>query len=313
MKVLIVCSKNSGRIAPFIVEQADSLSNVGVEIDYFCIEGKGFTGYLKNRKRLLEKLRQYKPDLIHAHYGLSGLLANTQRIIPVVTTYHGSDINVPRVFLLSRLNMLFSKHNIFVSEKMAPKSPKGDLRNKAKYSLIPCGVNTDLFVPMDKQEARKMLGFNDEKLVLFAGAFDIAVKNPELAKTASALVTDTRLIELKGYSREEVVILLNAVDVLLLTSFTEGSPQVIKEAMACNCPIVSVEVGDVRQVIHNTKGCFITTYNLNNVAEKLQQAISFVARTNGRSRIEEMGLDMNTVAAKVLRVYEKVEKSKLPC
>lgn len=307
MKILIVCSKNSGRIAPFIVEQVNSLSNVGVEIDYFCIEGKGFTGYLKNRKRLLEKLRQYKPDLIHAHYGLSGLLANTQRRILVVTTYHGSDINVPRVFLLSRLNMLFSKHNIFVSKKMAPKSPKVDLRNKAKYSLIPCGVNTDLFVPMDKQEARRRLGFNDdEKLVLFAGAFDIAVKNPELAKTASALITDTRLIELKGYSREEVAILLNAVDVLLLTSFTEGSPQVIKEAMACNCPIVSVEVGDVRQVIGNTSGCFITADNPEDLASCIQQAIDFAKRTDGRNRILELKLDLQSVATRLLDVYSSM-------
>jgi len=100
--------------------------------------------------------------------------------------------------------------------------------------------------------------------------------------------------------------LLNAVDVLLLTSFTEGSPQIVKEAMACNCPIVSVEVGDVREVINNTKGCIITTYELKEVAEKLQQAISFAARTDGRSCIQEMGLDINTVAENILKVYEKV-------
>jgi len=302
MKVLIVCSKNSGRIAPFIVEQADSLAKLGVEIDFFCIEGKGFSGYLKNRKKLLLKIQQFTPNLIHAHYSLSGLLANTQRWIPVVTTYHGSDINIPRVFLLSRLNMLFSKHNIFVSEKQLMKSK---LYNDC--SVIPCGVDTGLFMPMDKLEARQRLGLKaDEKLVLFAGAFDIAVKNPELAKTANGLIANTKLIELKGYGREEVVMLLNAVDVLLLTSFTEGSPQIVKEAMACNCPIVSVEVGDVREVINNTKGCIITTYELKEVAEKLQQAISFAARTDGRSCIQEMGLDINTVAENILKVYEKV-------
>jgi teichuronic acid biosynthesis glycosyltransferase TuaC len=311
MKVLIVCSRNSGRIAPFIVEQVDSLSKLGVEIDYFCIEGKGILGYLKNRNKLLLKIQEFTPNLIHAHYGLSGLLANTQRGIPVITTYHGSDINIPRIFLLSRVNMLFSKQNIFVSDKLTPKSPKGDLKKMATHSLIPCGVDTELFVPIDRQEARQRLAFNqDEKLVLFAGAFDITVKNPELAKAATALVANTRLIELKGFTREEVVLLLNAVDVLLLTSFTEGSPQVIKEAMACNCPIVSVEVGDVRQITDNTPGCFISTYQTVDVADKLQQAISFAARTNGRSRIQEMGLDIHRVAEKILKVYEKVGKAK---
>jgi len=307
MNLLIVCSKNSGRIAPFIVEQADSLSKLRVEVDYFCIEGKGILGYLKNRKKLLLKIQEFTPNLIHAHYGLSGLLANSQRRIPVVTTYHGSDINIPRIFLLSRLNMLFSKHNIFVSEIQMMKSKlHGDC------SVIPCGVDMDLFIPMDKQVARQRLGINpDEKIILFAGAFSTAVKNPELAKVANGLVGNTNLIELKGYNREEVAILLNAVDVLLMTSLTEGSPQIIKEAMACNCPIVSVDVGDVGQVIHNTTGCFITTYDPNDVAEKLRQALSFAACTEGRGRIEEMGLDINTVAVKILKVYEKVLKSKL--
>jgi glycosyltransferase involved in cell wall biosynthesis len=301
MKVLIVCSKNSGRIAPFIVEQADSLSTLGVEIDYFSIQGRGFTGYLKNRKNLLDKIQQYKPDLMHAHYGLSGLLANSQSHIPVVTTYHGSDINIPQIFWLSRLNMLFSKYNIFVSDKQLTKS-----KLRKRCSVIPCGVDTELFVPVDKQEARKKLGFNDdEKLVLFAGAFNIAVKNPELAKTVNALLTDTRLIELKGYTRKEVAILLNAVDVLLLTSFTEGSPQVVKEAMACNCPIVSVEVGDVRQVLHTIGGCFITTNESAEIASCIQQAIDFGKRTDGRSRVFELKLDLQSVAKKILDVYNK--------
>ena len=101
MKILIVCSKNSGKIAPFILEQGESLLRLGVEVDYYPIVGKGFMGYWKSRKSFLHKIKTCQPDIIHAHYGLSGLLANSQRKIPVVTSYHGSDINTSGVYILT--------------------------------------------------------------------------------------------------------------------------------------------------------------------------------------------------------------------
>jgi len=335
MKVLIVCSRNSGQIAPFILEQGDSLSKLGVDIEYFCIEGKGIGGYLKNRKRLIQKIRQYTPDIVHAHYGLSGLLANMQRHVPVVTTYHGSDINHPKVYPFSRLCMSLSVHNIFVSEKITPippiaigtprplssaiwriLSPTGerqrkysfwDLKKAVQYSLIPCGVDTKLFTPGDKQQARKVLGLDAEKeYILFAGAFNTSVKNPDLAKAAVALLSNVELLELSGYSREQVALLLNAVDVVLMTSFTEGSPQIIKEALACNCPVVSVPVGDVPEMIENILGCFLTSYDPADISGKLRLALDFGRLTEGRKRIEEMRLDGESVAERILEVYKGV-------
>jgi glycosyltransferase involved in cell wall biosynthesis len=302
MKLLIVCSRNSGQIAPFILEQGEALERAGVELNYFPIEGKGFRGYLKNRRKLLDKIKTFQPQLIHAHYGLSGLLANTQRRIPVVTTYHGSDINKPNVYPLSRLSMRLSAHNIFVSEKNRAKSGI-----HSKSSLIPCGVNLNLFLPGSKEQARRVLGLDpDKKLILFAGSFSIAVKNPDLAKTAISFLPDAALLELKEYSREQVVLLLNAVDVILMTSFTEGSPQIIKEAMACNCPVVSVPVGDVPELIKNVPGCYLADYNANDVAEKIKQTLNFGSRTDGRKRILDLGLDGETVAKRILQIYNSL-------
>lgn len=150
MKILIVCSKNSGNIAPFISEQVNALNKNGVETDYFTIEQKGLVGYLKSRRALLKKIEAFHPEIIHAHYGLSGLLANLQRKIPVVTTYPGSDINNDKAFLFSRRSIRLSKHNIFVSQKNIEKANVKD-----KYSLIPCGVDTNLFFPKEKMEYRK--------------------------------------------------------------------------------------------------------------------------------------------------------------
>jgi len=302
VKILIVCSRNSGKIAPFIQEQGDALSQLGLQIAYFTIEGKGLCGYLKNRKRLLSKINEFMPDLIHAHYGLSGLLANLQRKIPVITTYHGSDINNTKILPLSRLNMVLSVHNIFVSEKNRLKSKQ--TRNQ---SLIPCGIDTNLFKPLDKTKARKILDLNeDKKYILFAGAFANSVKNSALAKSAVSLLNDVSLIELQGYSREEVALLINAVDVVLLTSFTEGSPQIIKEAMACNCPIVSVSVGDIENVISETAGCFITTYEPTDIANKLKQTLEYGKRTEGRERVLALGLDRESVAKQILSVYKQL-------
>ena len=299
MKILIVCSKNSGRIAPFILEQGEALRRAGVEIDYFGIEGKGWRGYLRNRKRLLNKINEFKPQLIHAHYSLSGLLANTQRSIPVVTTYHGSDMNDKKLFPLSRFNMLLSAYNIFVSEKNRRKSGL-----TKKQALIPCGVDLEKFIPMEKNTARKMPGLDlNQKQVLFAGAFDNAVKNPTLAKGAASRIENLNLLELKNYSREEVALLMNAVDVCLMTSFTEGSPQFIKEAMACNCPVVSVPVGDVPEVLEGVAGCYIADYDAADVAEKLIRALNYGKRTEGRQRILERGIDSETVAKKIMEIY----------
>jgi len=299
MKLLVVCSKNSGKIAPFILEQGESLLRLGVEVDYYPIVGKGLVGYWKNRKLLLQKIKSFQPNIIHAHYGLSGLLANTQRNIPVVTTYHGSDINTSGVFILSRLNMVLSAYAIFVSNENRLKS--GLSKN---FTLLPCGVDTKTFVPVLKEESRKLLGIDkDQKLVLFSSAFDIAVKNSALALSAIALIPEVRLIELKNYSRSQVSLLLNAVDVALMTSFTEGSPQFIKEAMACNCPVVSVPVGDVPFVLQGVEGCFIADYDAVAIAEKLNMAFRFGKRTEGRKRILELGWSNEKVAEKLLSVY----------
>ena len=86
MKILILCSKNSGRIAPFITDQVEALQKAGVVCEYFTVEGKGVKGYLRNFIPMMRKIREFQPDIIHAHYGLSGLLANLQRKVPVVTT-----------------------------------------------------------------------------------------------------------------------------------------------------------------------------------------------------------------------------------
>lgn len=308
MRILIVASYNQDRFAPFIVEQVEALKRVGCEIGFFGVRGKGVKGYLKNLPALKKEIMTFQPNVIHAHYGLSGLLANLQMEVPVVTTYHGSDINDKMVLPFSKMAIRLSEWNIFVSQKTMLK-----VGIKGNCTLLPCGTDLCNMQLTEKNEARRLMGLDVGKVfVLFAGAFENTVKNAALAKETVSLLHDNRveLLELKGYSREQVILLMCAANAFLLTSFSEGSPQVVKEAMACGCPIVSVDVGDVKERIEGLEGCFIsTTHNAKELAELLQKALSFEGRTQGRKKLMTDGLDNNIVTQQLIGIYKKVVSS----
>ena len=304
MKALFVASYNKGFFSPFIVEQAQALEKAGCQVQFYGVVGHGIIGYLQLLKDLKLKIKQFQPDIIHAHYGLCGLLACLQRQRPVVVTFHGSDINQSNVFRYSKLAMHLDKWNIFVSEANMKKAGL-----KHKCSLIPCGIDlTDLQLTTRSQAREKLNIKKDNKLVLFSGAFDNKVKNSPLAfQTINLLGESVELKELKGYNREQVTLLMCAADALLMTSFTEGSPQVVKEAMACSCPIVSVDVGDVKERINGVEHCYIAqNHDAQELADLLKKALSAPKRTNGRDKIIADGLDNVTVSEKIINIYKTI-------
>ena len=306
MKILFVASYNKGYYAPFIVEQADALRALGCEVEFFGVVGKGPAGYAKNLKKLKAVIKEFGPDVVHAHYGLCGLLACLQHRVPVVTTFHGSDINEKSVLPFSRMAMRRSAHNVFVSRDNMALSVR-----KKKSSLVPCGVNPDDYPVVSKARAREEMGLSpDGKYVLFAGAFDNKVKNHPLAEEAvKACEENVELLELKGYTRHQVALLMSAADALLMTSFTEGSPQVIKEAMMCGLPIVSVNVGDVSERITGLEGCFIAAREPKALAAALSGALTFGGRTAGRERIKSLGLFSDRIASHLLEIYNRVKRN----
>ena len=305
MRILVVASFNKGRFAPFIVEQVEALKKQGCTVEFFGLQGKGLLGYLRNLPLLKRKINAFCPDVIHAHYGLSGLFANLQRHVPVVATYHGSDINDKKVLPFSKMAMRLSAWNVFVSRKTLEIA-----KPKKKYILLPCGIDLSDLQLTERAESRRKMGLQDDrKYVLFAGAFDIPVKNAPLAKDTVACLQEnqTELLELKGYSREEVTLLMCAADAFLMTSLTEGSPQVVKEAMACGCPIVSVDVGDVKERVEGLEGCFVSdSRNPNDLANLLGKAFAFGRKTDGRKKIVADSLDNRLVAKQLFEIYERV-------
>ena len=298
MRVLVV----GVDLNTFVKEQCDALKAEGVTVSMYEVTGHGIGGYLKELSKLKKDIVDFHPDIIHAHYGLSGLLACLQRRVPVVTTYHGSDIHSGGWILkLSLLAIKLSSYNVFISKRLLELSGS----HQSNTAILPCGIDLDTIHEILRNEA-KLLVKRQKPFVLFSGSFTNEVKNPTLAKEAMAKVDEAELVELRGYTRQEVNLMMNAADCLLMTSHREGSPQVIKEAMACGTPIVSVDVGDVKEVMGNTEGCYIAERNPDDIADKIRQALTFKGKTNGRQRIIDLGLSNNLVAKRLVGIYRQV-------
>ncbi|QHV95260.1 glycosyltransferase [Spirosoma endbachense] len=311
MRILIVCSGNAPNFdfqlhQAFIYDQVEALKQLDstLQFDFFFIRGKGLTGYLSCLKNLSDQLKSQAYHCVHAHVALSGLLANLQRQVPVVTTFHGSDINVPLLRGVSLLVEMLSRRTIYISHRLVEKAIYA---GKAKRSVIPCGVDFALFRPRPKQQSREQLGLSlNKRYILFSSSFDITVKNYPLAKAALRLLHDEtiELLELKNYTRKLVALLLSAVDLALMTSYSEGSPQFVKEALACNCPVVSTDVGDVRLVMGDIPGCHITSYDSADVAEKIRLVLSNTAPVVSRGHIQQF--DKQLIAKQVRGVYQQL-------
>lgn len=310
MRILVVCSGNTPHFnlqqhQAFIYDQVESLKamDATLEFDYFFIRGKGIRGYLACFPHLRQQLRRRQYHLIHAHVVMASLLANLQRAVPVISTFHGSDINHPRLRLLSLLAAALSRKAIYVSQQ---------LKDKALYApprasvVIPCGVNFSLFTPRVKRHSRQQLGLSPDRIyILFSSHFSNPVKNYELARKAVALLNDDRitLLELKNCSREDVALLLTAVDLALITSHSEGSSQFLKEALACNCPVVSTDVGDARLVMRGIAGCSITTSEPGAVATSIRNTLAYPHSIQSRGYIARF--DSQRIAQQIRDVYHR--------
>lgn len=296
-----------------------ALQACNVEIIRYGVTGKGISGYLREIPHLKCMIRLEKPDVMHAHFGLCGLLATLASIgmhTPVVVTYHGCDINAKKNRPLSQMAMRLSAWNIFVSHRQMLNAFGTDERasKNHKWSIIPCGIDTHLFDDEHVCTAWYDSQFPAMNYVLFSGSFDNFVKGPELAKQAVEIYNAShpesplKLLELRDYTREQVVTLMHKCSALLLTSIREGSPQVVKEAMACGCPIVSVDVGDVAERLDKMGGGYVVpTRDPKELALALESAIAF-GRTKGREKLLEDGLDNTQIAETLISVYTKITK-----
>lgn len=306
MKVLVVTNMYPRPEAPshgvFVGDQVKSLRRLGVEVDVLFMNGRANKlNYLWAYPRLWNALRKKRYDVVHAHYIFSGLVARAQWQAPVVLTHHGPEVFMTWERHVCRAATGWFHRVIMVSQEMV------DRLGYTDATVIPCGVNLDRFAPMDRAEARRRTGLPlDKKLVLWAGEYFRPEKRYEIVEEAMRMLTaedpSVELVLLSGRPHADVPVYMNAADVLLLTSDAEGSPMVVKEAMACNTAVVATDVGDVRDVITGTDGCYITSQDPRDVVQKLKLALAHNGRTNGREAVRRMELD--EISRRIIAVYE---------
>lgn len=303
-----------------LVRQVESLRDVGAEVEVLEVQGIKRLKYLQTLPTLHRLARNV--DIIHGHYAFCGWLARSVLSKPVVCSFMGDDVlGTPdaegRVNQKGKAIIASSRKLARMLDAVIVKSQEmAEVIAPVPSHVVPNGVDMKSFTCIDKTEARKQLSLDLEKrYVLFPGnprnprkGFDLAEKALEIAKNQS--YHDLELVVLWGVAPTDVPVYMNACDAMLMASWIEGSPNVVKEAMACNLPVVSVPVGDVEHLFEGVNGYTICPRDPAAMADGLIEQLATQQPADGRDALLQMKLDTSSVALRLLEIYASVLASR---
>lgn len=297
----------------FFTQQIETLEGKGIDCDVCVVPGaeqidgnmankRGLKEYIQYLPKVRRALRNGDYDIIHANYGLTAPFAVTQFRLPVVLTLWGSDV--------VGLDGLITKTFAWRADAVTVRSKEMQaLLGSKNAHIVPSGVNVDRFHPIDQAEARRQVGWDiDSTHILFPYSPDYDRKNYPRAKrvvekVSEKLEVNISLQTISGVDHEEVPWYINAADCMLLTSDHEGSPNTIKEAMACNVPVITTDVGDVRERLEDVYPGGIGT-NDTELVNLLIDTLQSERRSNGRDAVMEVS--WNRIGDYFVSLYDSV-------
>lgn len=341
MKVLIIQNgeliDNKFKYSITTRRQYQSLKEVDLDVNILIIK-KGFSlkTIIYNIKKIRYKFSYSKPDIIHAHYGslvsFICLFIKLHYKVGFVISFCGSDlISSPNLrlkyFIKSKISILLSIISYYFADEVICKSHNLRLKliklpfvKPNKIYVIPNGINTHLFHPLTKTEKNdfknKFKWDKDKFVILFnnSSGNSSKVKNLPLAmRVLNKLEKKSnsfKLLVVGNIPPEDMIKYIQLSDCLILTSFHEGSPNIVKESMACNTPVVSVNCGDVKSIMNSYNRGFVTTYSSTKIANHILTIFknNFTDKPNGQTNLKLQNLDETSVALKIINLYNKVLK-----
>lgn len=310
-------------LGTFVEQQVESLKRIGLTIDVLFVDRvqDGMKVYLGLRRQLRARVESFQPHIVHVMYGgiMADLVTRTISDRPTVVTFHGTDLLGEQLSGFVRNSI--AGYGVRASWRSARRATgiivvAPHLRDalprdidRMKVRIIPCGIDLERFKPLDRRTCQNRLGWAADRFhVLFPSNAGNPVKRPALARAAVAAATrlgvPAEIHFLRGVSNLEVPLWINASDVLLLTSLHEGSPTVVKEALACHLPVVSVNVGDVEEQIGGVDGCYVTASDADALAAGLVAVHQRAQRLATAATLPELSLER--IALRVRRFYQEL-------
>lgn len=325
MKVLVMTSiyptPEDPALGSFVRTQVEALKQAGIDIELLVLSGRfRKLNYPMAVFQLRRCLAEGSIDLVHAHYGFVGMVARTQWKVPVVVTYHGGDLmglvindrgdRARSGPIIAAAGRMLARH---VDAAIVQSAEMASLVDSSNVFIIPHEIDFEVFRLTDREQARAALGLRaDKKYLLFAANPQNGVKRFPLAKAAvEELIRHDPSIELVVVYKEpqdRLALFMNACDALVFTSYMEGSPNIVKQAMACNLPIVSTDVGDVREIIGATQGCYVCKPDVREFVARFAAILHHRERTNGREQVQHLAGP--AVSRRITRVYEHVLRNR---
>lgn len=304
----------------FVREQMESLRPLGVNYDLLVIDGRSSRwNYARAIFELRRLLRAHSYDLIHAHFGLSGWVARCQLRVPLVVTFHGDDVLGKFDFQgrITALGRFFQFTSIILARlATAVIVQSREMRRVlglASAQVIPCGIDLRLFKPTERSAARRTLGLDAaKKYVVFAYNPAEARKRYDIVKAAveraREAVPELEILHVRGKPHADLPLYLSAADVTVIASMAEGGPLVTKEAMATELPVISVNVGDIRDLITDGEGNYLVRRDVEEIAHRIVGICRSGIRSSSRHRLETFARE--ATAQKILEVYAAVARRK---